>query len=54
MNETMQRLVDKLNERLIHPEKDYDLFLEELQDIGLSFDEDLGWHYDDEKNQIKL
>lgn len=45
----MQKLVNKLNERMIHPEKDYDLLLEELQNIGLFFkedDEDTYWYFD--------
>ena len=50
MNDIMQKLIDKLNERSIHPEKDYDLFLEELQNIGLFFDYDIdNWYFDDEK-----
>ena len=47
----MQKLVNKLNERMIHPEKDYDLFLEELQNIGLFFnddEEDTYWYFDSE------
>jgi len=48
MDETMKKLVNRLNKRLIHPEKDEYLLLEELQDIGLFFDEDKGWYYDNE------
>lgn len=33
MEEMMQKLVNKLNERMIHPEKDYDLLLEDLHKL---------------------
>lgn len=49
MDEMMQKLVNTLNKRTIHPEKDYELLLEELNDIGLFFKDDgTGWYYDNE------
>ena len=49
MDEMMQKLVNRLNDRGIHPDKDYDLLLEELQNIGLFFkDTEVGWYYDNE------
>ena len=46
MDDKMIILIENLNKRHIHPDKDYDLFLEELQNIGLFFNEDDGiWSY---------
>ena len=49
MEKENQELVNRLNERMIHPEKDHDLLLEELGNIGIYFredDEETCWYYD--------
>jgi len=49
--EFMQKWVNRLNERGIHPEKDYDLLLEELQEIGIYFEDSKNgtfWYFDNE------
>jgi len=49
MDEIMQKLVNTLNEKMINAEKDPDLFLEELNNIGLFFSEENNyWYYDNE------
>jgi len=46
MDEMMQRLVDTLNKRIINPEKDYYLLLQELNNIGLFFKENMEKAFD--------
>ena len=38
----MEKLISILNKKSIHPEKDFDLLLKELQNAGLFFDEENG------------
>jgi hypothetical protein len=47
MDKIIKNLVDTLNKRMINPEKDTDLFLEELNNIGLFFNEENNWWYYD-------
>lgn len=42
----LTHLVEPLNKRLIHPEKDADLLMEELQEIGVYHADDKGWYID--------
>ena len=45
----MQNLVKTLNKRMISAEKDPDLFLEELNNIGLFFNKQNNyWYYDNQ------
>lgn len=45
----MQKLANTLNDKTVNPEKDYEILLEELQDIGLFFGgTEKGWYYDNE------
>lgn len=49
MEQLLQKLVNRLNERMIHPEKDYDLLLEELESMGIYFkddEDDTYWYFD--------
>jgi hypothetical protein len=49
MDEIMQNIVDTLNSKAVNPNKDVDVLLEELENIGLFYkDEEFGWHYDNE------
>jgi len=42
----MQSLVNTLNQKMINPDKDIDLLLEELNQIGIFYkDEEFGWYY---------
>lgn len=45
--DSLTHFVSKLNERLIDPEKDPDLLIEELQEIGV-YHSDNGWYIDNE------
>ncbi len=48
----IQKLVERLNEKMIHPEKDTDLLLNELKNIGISFietDDTEHWEYNLQK-----